>query len=178
MKITFTGPESSGKSTLSKAIAEYFDAQLFPEYAREYLLKRSGKYDFEDIEKIASYQNKLRIKEEKKGIKIYDTENTVLYIWSTFKYKSCSESIKILMENQKFSHYFLCSPKDIPWEEDPLRENPKQREELFELYLKELNKQGFQYTILEGGFKERKEEAIKIIEEISLSKGGFMSNLN
>jgi nicotinamide riboside kinase len=173
LKITFTGPESSGKSTLSKAIADHFDAQWFAEYARAYLLQRNGEYSFEDIEKIALNQDHVRTDQEKSGIKIYDTENTVLYIWSTFKYKKCADSIKSLLEKQRFSHYFLCSPVGIPWEEDPLRESPNHREELFELYLAELRKQKGDFTILEGDFEERKEIAISIIEEISLSKGGF-----
>ncbi|WP_165366186.1 AAA family ATPase [Brumimicrobium glaciale] len=173
MKITFTGPESSGKSTISKAVANHFDAHWFAEHARVYLLERDGKYDFEDIEKIAIEQDQIRISDEKSGIKIYDTDNTVLYIWSTFKYKKCADSIQSLMESQRFAHYFLCSPEGIPWEEDPLRESPNHREELFELYLDELKKQKVDFTILEGGFEERKEKAIEIIEEIMLSKGGF-----
>ena len=173
MKIAFTGPESSGKTSLSKAIAEHFDAQWFAEHARAYLLKLEGSYDFEDIEQIGIEQQDMREATEKPGIKIYDTENTVLYIWSTFKYKKCSPKVKSLMENQRFSHYFLCSPEGIPWEEDPLRESPFQREELFELYLSELRNQNVDFTILEGDFEQRKQKAIDIIEEISLSKGGF-----
>lgn len=173
MKITFTGPESSGKSTVSKAVADHFDAQWFAEHARAYLLERDGKYAFEDIEKIALEQDQIRVSQENSGIKIYDTENTVLYIWSIFKYKKCSDNVNSLMKNQRFAHYFLCSPEGIPWEEDPLRESPNHREELFELYLRELKKQNVDFTILEGDFKERKEKAISIIEEISLSKGGF-----
>lgn len=173
MKITFTGPESSGKTSLSKAIADHFDAQWFPEHARAYLLDRDGKYKFGHIEQIAINQEILRESSEKSGIKIYDTENTVLYIWSTFKYNKCADSVKSLMENQRFSHYFLCSPEGIPWEEDPLRESPNHRAELFELYIAELRKQNADFTILEGDFEERKEKAIAIIEETSLSKGGF-----
>ena len=67
----------------------------------------------------------------------------------------------------------MCSPEDIPWEEDPLRESPNQREELFELYLAELKNLKADFTILKGNFEDRKEKAISIIEEMSLSKGGF-----
>lgn len=77
------------------------------------------------------------------------------------------------MENQHFNHYFLCSPEGIPWEEDPLRESPNHRAELFDLYLAELQKQEVDFTILKGDFNSRCEQAISIIEEISLSKGGF-----
>lgn len=173
MKITFTGPESSGKTSISKAVAAHFDAQWFPEHARKYLMERDGEYDFEDIEQIAIEQEKNRNSMEKSGIKIYDTEATVLYIWSIFKYKKAAPKVKSLMEEQRFMHFFLCSPEGISWEEDPLRESPNHRAELFELYLEELHKQKVDFTILEGSFEERKGKAIEIIEEISLAKGGF-----
>jgi len=173
LKIAFTGPESSGKTSLSKAIAEHFDAQWFPEYAREYLLKLKKGYVFDDIEKIGVEQYQMREADEKPGIKIYDTENTVLYIWSIFKYKMVAPKIQKLMDEQHFSHYFLCSPEGIPWEEDPLRESPNERTELFDLYLAELKKENVEFTILKGDFEKRLEKAISIIEDISLSKGGF-----
>ncbi|HZH86684.1 MAG TPA: ATP-binding protein [Brumimicrobium sp.] len=173
MKIVLTGPESSGKTSISKAIADHFDVQWFPEYAREYLLEREGKYDFDDIERIGVEQNKLREQNQQTGLKIYDTENTVLYIWSTFKFNKCAPTVKSLLENQRFTHYFLCSPEGIPWEEDPLRENPHQRAELFDLYQAQLQKQNVDFTVLKGDFEQRKAKAISIIEEISLSKGGF-----
>lgn len=166
MKIAFTGPESSGKTSLSKAIAQYFDAQWFAEYARAYLIERDGKYVFDDIEKIGAAQEKMRQENNQSGIKIYDTEAIVLYIWSIFKYQKYAPKIKHLMENQNFDHYFLCSPKDIPWEEDPLREHPNQREELFDLYLKELKKQKVNFTILEGDFEKRMQQAIAVISAI------------
>ncbi|PKR79753.1 hypothetical protein CW751_13590 [Brumimicrobium salinarum] len=173
MKIAFTGPESSGKTSLSKAVAEHFDAQWFPEYAREYLLNSGGEYAYHDIDKIGVEQQKIRESTELSGIKIYDTDNIVLYIWSTFKYNKVSENIKALVQNQHFTHYFLCSPEGIPWEEDPLRESPNQRAELLDLYVAKLRNKNVDFTILKGGFKQRKQEAIAIIEEISLSKGGF-----
>jgi len=37
LKIAFTGPESSGKTTLANWVAESFALKLSPEYAREYL---------------------------------------------------------------------------------------------------------------------------------------------
>lgn len=165
MKIAFTGPESSGKTSLSQAVAHYFKAQWFPEHARDYLLDKNGKYDFSDIEIIALEQEKTRKENEKQGLKIYDTENSVLYIWSTFKYGKCAETIKKLLENQQFDHYFLCSPDGIPWEEDPLRESPNQRMELYELYFNQLQKQKVEFTVLKGDFDERLKMVIPIIEK-------------
>ena len=38
-KFAITGPESTGKSTLSKQLAEYYNCELVEEYAREYIDK-------------------------------------------------------------------------------------------------------------------------------------------
>lgn len=165
MKIAITGPESSGKTSISKALAKHFDAQWFPEYARTYLFNQEGAYDYEDIEKIAIEQERLRQEPPTKDLNFYDTENIVLYIWSTFKYNKCAPKVQSLMENQQFDYYFLCSPDGIPWEDDPLRENPHQRAELFELYLHQLQKQQVDFTILEGSFQERMHRAIETIKK-------------
>jgi nicotinamide riboside kinase len=54
----------------------------------------------------------------------------------------------------------LCAP-DIPWEPDPLRENPLNREMLFGLYLEQLEKYGRNFTILTGHLENR-QELIKV----------------
>ena len=37
LKIALVGPESTGKSTLTVALAEFYGAAFVPEYAREYI---------------------------------------------------------------------------------------------------------------------------------------------
>ena len=43
-KIAILGPESTGKSELAKALAEYFHSEWVPEYAREYIEKLERTY--------------------------------------------------------------------------------------------------------------------------------------
>ena len=40
IKIVLYGPESTGKSTLAKQLAEYYKTDYVQEYAREYLQKK------------------------------------------------------------------------------------------------------------------------------------------
>lgn len=166
LTIAFTGPESSGKTSLSKTVAAHFSADWYAEYAREYLLENGTEYDFAAIETIARKQEEIRTSNAENRITVYDTEATVLYVWSQFKYNTCSAFVEELVRDQQIDHYFLCSPEGIPWEEDPLREHPNHRNQLFEVYRTELEKQKRSFTILTGSFSERKKKAIQLIENI------------
>ena len=151
LKIAFTGPESSGKTTISKALSDELQGIWVEEYAREYLQSKLS-YNQADLDIIT--QGQLEKWQVKADLLVADTEMTVIKIWSEYRYKSCSPMIEEAYRNQKFNHYFLCKP-DIPWEYDPLRENPSNRDELFELYQSELLKLKRSFTILEGNLETR-----------------------
>ena len=154
MKIAFTGPESCGKSTMAEWCAEVHQLPLSEEYAREYLENQEA-YNLKDLDVITIAQLNDW---EKKGSKfVADTEMTVMKIWSEFRFQKLSPLIQMAYTNQQFDHYFLCAP-DIPWEADPLRENPMNRLELFELYEKELKENNRPYTILKGTLIERQKQ--------------------
>lgn len=153
LKIVFTGPESTGKSTLSGYTAATYGGRLFPEFAREYLLERGGKYSFSDLEVIGKLQAQQR--QVTDPLQVHDTANEVLYIWSMYKYQKCSSFIKEMLHQQDYALYFLCSPKGVDWEEDPLREHPNQREELFQMYKDLLIELKVNFVILEGDIKQR-----------------------
>ena len=56
LKIIVTGPESSGKTTLCKALSEHFKIPSTEEYAREYLNNLGREYKEEDLIEIAKGQ--------------------------------------------------------------------------------------------------------------------------
>lgn len=160
LKIAFTGPESTGKSTLSSWLSIELKIPLIEEYAREYLAEKQ-EYLQEDLDLIARKQVKLWSKESSF---IADTDMTVMKIWSEVKYSSCSYLIQKYFDAQFFDVYFLCVP-DIPWEEDPLRENPNDRHEIFELYLNLLESQKVNYKIISGELEERKQQILNYLRD-------------
>lgn len=162
MRIAFTGPESCGKSTLAKWASEKYNLPLSEEFAREFLAQKES-YIQDDLDIITSGQ---LLDWQKKGSKfVADTEMTVLKIWSEYRFKNTSHLILEAHKNQVFDHYFLCAP-DIPWEADPLRENPKNRGELFLMYEQELIQHQCTYTILKGSLEERQKEVIFILQDL------------
>ena len=55
-KIVIVGPESTGKSTLCKQLAEHYHTNYVEEYAREYLIKNGTDYNYENLLEIAKGQ--------------------------------------------------------------------------------------------------------------------------
>jgi len=162
-KIAITGPESSGKTALAEALANKLNVGFSKEYAREYLMKKKGEYSFKDLDEIAKGQliNNQNYS-EKDNYFICDTEMLVMKIWSEFKFKKSSDFIQNALINQKFDLYILCKP-DFPWEDDPLRENPLDRVELYEIYLEELKKMNVRFIEVGGSLENRLEQCLKFL---------------
>ena len=163
--IVITGPESSGKTTLTKALAKELNLGYTEEYAREYLNSNSN-YIQEDLLHIAKGQ----LQNEKANlnpIAIHDTDLISIKIWSEYKYNQCNPWIIEQIEEQKNKNrlYLLCKP-DIPWEADPLRENPINRAELFEIFLSEIQNTKHPYFIIEG--EKRLEKALLKIQSFTI----------
>lgn len=152
LKIAFTGPESSGKTTMAELIAKAYSTSFIPEYAREFL-KDKTTYTLADLDEIAKKQVEL-CKTSKNKLIISDTEMAVMLIWSQEKFKEVSPIIQSYWELQDFDHLFLCAP-DIPWEADKLRENPLDRERLFQLYEVVLENSKMPFTIIKGTIEQR-----------------------
>jgi nicotinamide riboside kinase len=88
---------------------------------------------------------------------ICDTDLLVLIVWSEVRFGDCDPWIKQQFEQglkENSRHYILCNWQ-IPWEPDPHRENPDNREELFRLYQAKLEEYGIAYTAVSGSNMQR-----------------------
>ena len=65
-KIVIIGPESTGKTTLTKSLAKHYNCQFVTEYAREYIDNLNRPYVEDDILKIAKKQIELEDKKHGK----------------------------------------------------------------------------------------------------------------
>lgn len=171
ISIAIVGPESTGKSTLSSALAEHFKTVSVPEYSRDFLSNLDKAYRQEDLLDIAKGQVMAAEegKKEANQLLFLDTDLFVIKVWSEFKYGNCDPLILQMLAANKADYYLLTSP-DIPYEDDPLRENPGDREELFEIYHKELVAAGVSFKIVTGYPQKRIQEAIQVINELLIKE--------
>lgn len=165
-RILITGPESTGKSNLSKALSKHYRSLWNPEYAREFLAQKIS-YTAFDLDIILKKQLELEAdKLELANQYLFcDTGPEVIKVWSDYKYQQSSEFIEKTFREHTYDFTLLLFP-DLPWEPDPLRENPseEERKELFEIYLQLLKKHQRQFAVIKGRANERVANAITAID--------------
>ena len=167
ISIAIVGPESTGKSTLASDLASHYNTVCVPEYSREFLSSLNRPYVKEDLLAIAKGQLAEEQKYRGKADRLIflDTDLFVVKVWSEFKYGDCDPSILQLLSTNQAGFYLLTSP-DIPYEEDPLRESPKDRERLFDIYHKVLVDAGVDFHVVEGSDHTRFQNAIQAINKM------------
>jgi NadR type nicotinamide-nucleotide adenylyltransferase len=168
--VVITGPESTGKSTLTSQLAEYYNTTYIPEYARTYIEKLNRPYCYDDLVTIArkQIQDLKEYQLQANKILFIDTYLIITKVWFEVVYNSIPDWLNKEILQNKVDLYLLCDI-DIPWEPDGVRENGgKMRELLFEKYKVELTNYGFNFCIINGSGTKRLESAIKAIETFGL----------
>ncbi|MDC8002748.1 ATP-binding protein [Aureisphaera galaxeae] len=172
LKIVLFGPESSGKTTLAKALAEKYETEWVPEFMRGYLQE---KWDLhgehitkEDLIPIA--QGQIRTENEKalsaNSYLFCDTNLREMKVYCEYYYDGfCPEAILEACKNEQYDHYFL-TQIDIPWEKDDLRDRPDDRLTLFRTFESELITNHLPYTLLEGTLEERIHAASQVLQTL------------
>ena len=174
IKICLFGPESSGKSTLSRKLSQHYNAPLVPEYAREYLQKL-----WDSTQKICRPKDLLpiaagQIQLENKAIAtnpplvICDTDLLTTKVYSEAYYDGwCPELLTKYAVKNTYDLYLL-TYIDTPWQADDLRDRPERRQEMFDHFKNALEHNKRPYILLKGTVEERMELATKTINQLLL----------
>ena len=147
-RFVLTGPECSGKTTLSKSLAEHFQGKYLAEPART-ILNGVRAYTPKDLLVILrGYINREDANFSDTPL-FLDTDLQNLFLWWQEKYGPAPRKLIQAYKAQTDRFFLLCKP-DLPWVSDPLRENPYDRERLFGLYYRDLVNRKLPFAIIEG----------------------------
>jgi nicotinamide riboside kinase len=165
-RISITGPESTGKSTLAQQLAGRYRTVYVPEVARPYLDSLGRPYTYDDLLVIARKQFLLeqRMSGRANRFLFCDSDFLVLKIWSLDKFGRCDPWILGRVERHRYGLYLLMDI-DLPWEPDPQREDPHRRAYLFGWYRRELERLGVEFEVVSGKQGERVERAVWIVND-------------
>lgn len=170
-KVTVVGAESSGKTTLAEALGRARSMVVVQEFARTYLEQHGPSYTEADLLTIAVAQARAEdaamelAARQGQRLVVCDTDMITIRIWGEEKFGRCDPWIIEASEHRPYDLWLLCRP-DIPWEPDPLRENPHDRERLFQVYEAMLKRLGKPYVIIDGRQEERLHEACVAIDRL------------
>jgi len=181
IKIALFGPESTGKTTLAKQLAAYYNTEWVPEFARDYLqLKWEENQQIctlEDMMPIAYGQVALE-NEKLKSAKKYlfcDTNLMVTKVFSEVYYGFCNPNLMDAAIEHEYDLFFL-TDIDVPWEKDDIRDKPEGRETVFSVFRQTLIESKKPFITLSGNKESRLEKAKAIVDDLTLAREmGFSS---
>jgi NadR type nicotinamide-nucleotide adenylyltransferase len=176
IKIVVFGPESTGKTTLSRQLAAHYNTVWTPEFAREYLQEKWNSQrkacEKKDILPIAIGQMEIENRVTKKANKILicDTNLLETKVYSEEYYNGFVDpTLNEAATENSYDLYFL-TYIDTPWEADDLRDKPELRKEMFNAFENTLKKHHTPYVLLKGTKERRLNTAIKAIDQLIKNK--------
>lgn len=157
-KVAVIGPESTGKSTLSEALATMYDTVWVPEYARRYIDALNRPYTEDDLDHIAAgqLQQEDLLYTQSNQLLMCDTDLNVLKVWSEHAYGRCSQYILEQIATRKYDLYLL-TYIDVAWQDDPQREHsdPEMRMYFYNQYRDIVMNTGVPWADIRGNHEER-----------------------
>ena len=176
--VAILGAESTGKTTLCRDLAAYFEGLWVPEYMRTYL---QAKWDneqltctWEDLLPIAQGQIKREndLAEQaaqtadKNRYLFCDTSLFELMTYSHWYYGDCPAA---LTQAALAHHYdlILLTEVDTPWVADDLRDSPYQRDEISAYFADQLKKHQKPFVRIGGDRQKRIHQVVAQLDHIS-----------
>jgi nicotinamide riboside kinase len=161
-----TGAESTGKSELTRLLANYFKVPYIPEFARSYIENLNRKYNYNDVEFIAKKQIEQvnALNNTDNPFIFVDTWLIITMIWFEFVFKRKPSWIEQKLRNTNIEMFLVCDI-DIPWIPDPVRENGgSNRVFLHNKYIDTIKEYNFNFKIVRGINEERLNCALEYLK--------------
>lgn len=172
LRVALVGPESSGKTTLARLLAEHYGAAWVEEYVREYMERRdvgrgyARPFAFDDLEPIGRGQIEAEDRAADGASLLFcDTELLTTEIWGEIYFGAAPEWVRRESRRRRYDLYLLLAP-DIAWDDDGTREFPHRRREHFDRLRDELDARGLRYTVIRGDYDARFRAAIAAVGEL------------
>lgn len=169
IRVVLTGSESTGKSTLAAALAAHYDAELVPEFVREFAARKHEPIEFADHGPIARGQIALEDEHIARATRlvVQDTDLLSTVVYCEHYFGTCPAWIREAAAARRPDVYLLMEI-DVPWVADGVRDRGEQREEMQQLFRDAAAASGTAVAIVHGSWHERRQRAVDAIDELLL----------
>jgi HTH-type transcriptional regulator, transcriptional repressor of NAD biosynthesis genes len=167
IRVCVIGAESTGTTTLARALAKYYNTNWVPEYGRFYSEAKLYRnvWTSEEFEFIAKQQNTI---EDKLAlgcnkVLICDTNAFATSVWHNRYMNFYSNAVNDYSLNRKYNLYILTGD-EIPFVQDGLRDGEDIRHDMHEVFLNKLRGMNNNYIHVTGDIQTRLESSIELID--------------
>lgn len=158
-RICVTGPESTGKTTLARQLAELARTEWVPEASRIYAERVGRELLASDVSPIAREHLALadpaaeRARARDGGL-VLDTDLVSTVVYARHYYDTVPAWIERAERARRADLYLLCDV-DVPWIPDGVRDRPTDREAMFELFRRALVRRRANVLVVRGDWEAR-----------------------
>lgn len=175
-RICVFGPESTGKSTLTKNLAAEFETSFVGEYARVVLESKKGSCTADDLPRILRGQRAASraLAEQSNRVLFSDTDEIATLLWhhwlfgegpgKTRYWRDAPRELVDAAESANQDLYLVCDV-DVPWIGDSVRYFPEGRGAQFDDCIRILDAFEKPYRVVSGGWDERLASAAEAVRE-------------
>lgn len=173
-RIVLVGPESSGKSTLTKGLAARFGTAFLSEYGRTFQENVGRDLTLDDMRLIAQLH---RAAEDAaalhaNGFLFVDTEAIITKAWAQVFFGAVPEDFERFITSDRYALYLLTEPHAREWHDDGWRLQPDRntRIKFFSVIRAELEARKCPYIVLSGEWEERQTQAENAVTSLLSGK--------
>jgi HTH-type transcriptional repressor of NAD biosynthesis genes len=164
-KVCIYGPESTGKSTVTRRLAERYHTSFVPEVAREMLI--SNDFTVDDIIAIGKAHDERIDQEVQRANRLLfcDTDVITTQLYSQHYLGVIPDILFALERKTSYALYFLLDV-DVPWVADGLRDLGDRREDMMHQFRQALVERQIQFVTVKGDFDAREQIMVNAIDAL------------
>lgn len=166
IRVTVTGSECTGKTTLARALANRYDTVWVPEYVRGLVARKGAPPEAGDVDAIARGQISREDEAARRAgrLLIQDTDLLSTVVYSRHYYGGCPPWIEEALERRAADLYLLAAI-DVPWVANgDQRDRGDRREEMQALFRDALTARGLKFEEIRGSHEARMRRAMTLID--------------
>jgi NadR type nicotinamide-nucleotide adenylyltransferase len=172
-RVVVIGSESTGKTTLARALAESLGTVWVPEYGRWYWEGRryltDQRWETDEFRRITTAQQSLEADLARRsghGVVISDTDALVTAVWHERYLGFSDPGLEAGLTDGRPNLYLLCSP-DFAWVQDGTRESNHRREWMHEATAERARATGAEVVVLTGPPEQRLAQALEAVRPLT-----------